>query len=100
MKYPPGFHCPFVSSMNVTVSTADFLLANDVLNRITTYWPSGTPINRVAYCANSKLRDSRLPRGFRTVVSSDSHFCCETAPWNNVDASCQLWAYWPLSISV
>ena len=43
MKYSAARHWPSFSSMNVTVSTADFLFANEAWNCITTYYSSGVP---------------------------------------------------------
>ena len=43
MKYPDTRHFLSGSSIGVTVSVADFLLANEVLYWRITYWPSGAP---------------------------------------------------------
>ena len=64
-KYPDTRHFLSRSSMGVTVSMADFLLANEVLYWRITYWPSGAPGTTVVYCLDSSCRDSTSPSGLR-----------------------------------
>src|ERR1035437_5494898 len=90
MKYPADFHCPSFSKANVTVSIADFLLANEVSNCMTTYCPSPAPGNSVIGCADFNWRDTSSPSGLRNVVMEFSQTASVTAPWKKAEACFQL----------
>src|ERR1039458_5699351 len=83
--------------MNVTVSVADFLFANEALNCMTTYCPSGAPGRLVVALAEMTVRDTSLPKGLRTFSKADTHLSCVMAFRNSSEAWSQLWAYCPSS---
>ncbi len=63
--------------MGVTVSTADFLFVNLVVNWMTTYSPSGAPGRDVAYFVDFTFRDTRLPKGLLAALRDSFHFSLE-----------------------
>src|SRR3974390_714990 len=71
--YPAAFHLPSFSSMNATVSIADFLLANAVSNCMRTYWPSGAPGISVMRWAETAWRDIKSPSGWRAASRAETH---------------------------
>ena len=78
MKYPTALHFLFLSSMKVTVSTADFLCSNDVLKDITTYFPSGAPGRLFDSCDFNILRLTNFPSGLRTALRELFQLCSDT----------------------